>query len=73
VEEHELRPNGVLYVKASILTNAPRYRKMIIGAGARTIKRIGMAVRKELEVVTGGKAFVDLDVSVDEKWQERFQ
>lgn len=73
VEEHEVRPNGVLYIRATILTHSPRYRKMIIGAGAKKIKHIGMQVRKELELVTNGKVFVDLDVKVDEKWQERFQ
>lgn len=73
VEEIAKRPNGVLYVKASILTTAPRYRKMLIGAGAHGVKEVGQAVRKELESVTGGKAFIDLDVRVEEKWQERFE
>ncbi len=73
VEEHEVRKDGTLFVSATILTNSARYRKMIIGAGAKKIKHVGMAVRKELEIVTNGKVYVELDVRVDEKWQERFQ
>lgn len=73
VDEIDRRENGVLYIKARILTTSPRYRRMIIGAGAKKIKSIGQAVRKELEIVTGERVFLDLNVEVDERWQERFQ
>jgi GTPase len=73
VEELVKRANGVLYVKASILTTSPRYRKMLIGSGAHSVKDIGQAVRKEIEAVTGNKAYIELDVRVEEKWQERFE
>ena len=45
---------------------------MIIGSKASMLKRIGTAARKELELVTGKKIFLDLTVKVDPKWQERF-
>lgn len=67
------RPDGTLYLKGSILTTAPRYKKMLIGAGGRTIKRIGQSARKELELITGKKVYVDLDVAVEERWEERFE
>lgn len=73
VSEVTTRDNGVIYVKASIITTSTRYRKMLIGSGARTIKAIGSAVRKELEEVTGKKYYIDLDVQVEERWQERFE
>ena len=73
VEEMATRENGVVYIKASILTTSPRYRKMLIGAGGLAIKSIGQAVRKELELVSGNKTYVDLDVRVEERWQERFE
>ena len=46
---------------------------MIIGKGGQKLKAIGMAARKELEAVTGDPVFLDLRVSVDPKWQQRFQ
>ncbi len=73
VEEMVTRENGTVYIKASILTTSPRYRKMLIGAGGLAIKSIGQAVRKELEMVTGQKTYIELDVRVEERWQERFE
>jgi GTP-binding protein Era len=73
VDEVSERENGMLYVKARILTNAQRYKRIIIGSGGRVIKKIGQAVRKEMEIVTGRKVFLDLDVEVEERWQERFE
>lgn len=73
IEEAEMRPNGVFYLKAAIVTTASRYRKMLIGTGADKVRAIGTAVRKELEAVSGGKAYVELEVRVDERWQERFE
>ncbi len=65
------RPNGTLYVKASILVSDKRYKGMIIGRGGRNIKEIGQAVRKELEVSTGKKVFVELTVEADKHWIDR--
>jgi len=73
VDEIAERENGVMYVRARIITNATRYKKIIIGAGGRNIKSIGQAVRHELETVTDRKVFVDLEVEVEEHWQDRFE
>ncbi|MFC1639016.1 GTPase Era [Patescibacteria group bacterium] len=73
VDEISERDNGMLYIAARLITNAPRYKRMIVGGGGKTIKRIGQSVRKELELVTDRKVFLDLQVEVDDRWQERFQ
>lgn len=39
-----------------------RYKKMIIGAGGAKIKEIGMMVRRELEIATNRKIYLDLTV-----------
>jgi GTP-binding protein Era len=72
IEENSIRENGMRYIRAAILTTAPRYKKMIIGEGAKKIKTIGSMVRKELEAISGEKIFLDLEVNVDERWNERF-
>ena len=61
VDEIKKRRNGIMYIKARLITYE-RYKKMIIGAGARRIKQIGSMARKELEVSTGKKVFLDLTV-----------
>lgn len=73
VEELETREDGSRHIEASILTTEDRYKGMIIGKDARKLKEIGIAARKELETVLGGKVFLELRVKVDAKWQQRFQ
>jgi len=54
----------LVYIKARIL--APkRYKKMIIGLGGRRIKEIGSMSRNELEIATGNKIYLDLNVDED--------
>lgn len=65
------RPNGTLYVKATIFVSDKRYKGMIIGKGGSAIKEIGQAVRKELEVSTEKKVFVELTVEADKHWIDR--
>lgn len=72
VEEITEKPNNVLYIKATIITNKEHHKKMIIGQKAKKIKTIGKAARKELELITNKKVFLDLNVKVDERWVENF-
>jgi GTPase len=60
------------HIEATIYTSEERYKGMIIGKGGAMLKSIGMAARKELEAVTGGKIFLDLHVKTDPKWPQRF-
>lgn len=62
VEEVSKRPNGVFYIRARLITTAHRYKKMIIGAGGLRIKMIGSMARKELELATRQKIYLDLTV-----------
>lgn len=72
VEELSERENGVQYIRAVVLTTDARYRKMIIGAGAKKIKEIGTAARKELAAILNVPVYLDLTVEVEPHWQEAF-
>ncbi len=72
LDNSETRPDGSRYLEATIWTTADRYKAMIIGRGASMLKRIGLAARQEIEVVTQNKVFLSLNVKVDPKWPERF-
>lgn len=63
--------NKLIYIAASIYTNADKYKKMIIGAHGQKIKEIGFNARKELELMSGRKIFLDLTVKTDRHWNER--
>jgi len=70
VEEITERKNGLIYIKAKILTNNERYKKMLIGKGGQKIKEIGSYARKEIALATGKKVYLDLTVETDPHWQE---
>ena len=48
-----------------------RYKKMIIGSGGKKIKEIGYNARKELELMSSRKIFLELMVETDKHWAER--
>jgi GTP-binding protein Era len=77
VDEIEMRPSKggkeTLYVKARILTDNDQHKRMIIGAGGAMIRKVGTAVRKELEHIQGKPCFLDLEVVTDPHWPERMQ
>jgi len=60
----------LIYIKAEIITSADRYKKMIIGTGGKKIREIGYNARKELELMSARKVFLDLTVVVDTHWME---
>lgn len=70
VDEYGER-KGIYHIHATLLTNAERHKRIIIGKAGMKIKEIGTAARKELEVALGQKVFLELQVDVDPDWQLR--
>ncbi len=66
------RKNGMTYIKARVLTTHDRYKKMIIGAGGEKIKNLGRLARKEIELATDKKIYLELTVETDPHWQETY-
>lgn len=62
VDEVRRREDAPLYIKAKILVPDARYKRMVIGSGGRMIKEIGLMSRKEFEVATGNKVYLELTV-----------
>lgn len=72
VTDDEVKANNVRHINGKIWTTEDRYKGMIIGAKGSMLKQIGMSTRKELELATDQKVFLELHVAVDPKWPERF-
>jgi len=70
VDELTDKENNMLYIKARILTDSARYKGMVVGKGGQMIKSIGQSARRELEMITGKKIYLDLEVEVAEHWPE---
>lgn len=60
----------IIVVKALIETSAERYKKIIIGKGGQKIKEIGYNARKELQIMSGRKVYLELRVETNPHWQE---
>lgn len=71
IKDKKENQDNILIIKAIIYTDNPKYKKMIIGAGGRSIKEIGIASRKELEAALNTKIFLELEVEKDKHWEER--
>lgn len=68
VEERTAKKSGpILHIKAAILVANERYKGMLIGAGGRKVREIGVAARADLEAFLKRKAFLDLAILVDPK------
>ena len=70
VNDMEEKPE-MFVINATIFTYDSRYKKMIVGAGGRSIKEIGIAARKELETALNKKVFLQLEVEMDKHWENR--
>ncbi len=69
----EKKEKNVLVVDARIVTTADRYKKMIIGKNGHKVKQIGSHARKELELMSGKKVFLQLEVETNPHWQENLK
>ena len=72
VEVEEIKDKRkLIYIKAIIYTNAEKYKKMIIGHEGKKIKEIGFNTRKELELMSQRKIFLELEVKTNTHWMEK--
>jgi GTP-binding protein Era len=56
-------------VYASLIVERASQKGIVIGKGGSTLKTIGSRAREEMELVLGGKVFLDLRVKVLKEWQ----
>ena len=62
--------DGLDVVVASIIVEKDTQKRMIIGKGGDSIKRVGKYAREEMEKFSGKKIYLDLNVSVKKGWSK---
>lgn len=72
VDSVEEREDGMFVISARVAVTTDKYKKMLIGTGAKKIKQIGTLARKELEVALDKKVFLDLKVETNPHWVAEF-
>ncbi len=72
VQVKELEERDEMYfIKADIITTSDQYKPIIIGKNGQTLKKIGVLARKEVELITNKKVYLDLNVSANPHWVKR--
>ena len=61
---------NLIKIYATIFVERDSQKPIVIGKQGAMIKRIGTGARVELESILGAKVFLDLHVSVHERWRE---
>ncbi len=64
-EQHLIRINAVIYVERN------SQKGIIIGKAGKSLKRVGMEARKDIEAFLGKKVFLELFVKVEKNWRNK--
>ncbi len=69
IEEWQPRPNGVIYIAATIYVERESQKGILIGKGGEMLKKIGAGARKEIERELGSKVYLELWAKVRPGWR----
>ncbi|KGP73162.1 GTPase Era [Pontibacillus yanchengensis] len=67
----EREENDKVYVQATIVTERPSQKGIIIGKQGKMLKEIGQRAREDIEALLGTKIYLDLWVKVQKDWRNR--
>jgi len=70
VDEFTERNETGVYIEATIIVERESHKGIVIGQNGQMLKRIGIAARKEIESMSGRKAFLKLRVKVRKNWRD---
>jgi len=70
VDEYSERGDTGAFIHATIFVERESHKGIVIGKGAEMLKNIGSAARKEIEVMSGRKVFLELMVKVNKNWRD---
>lgn len=71
IDEYAEREDGMNYIHATILVERESHKGIVIGKGAKMLKRIGTYARTEIEEMIGQKIYLDLNVKTNKKWRNK--
>ena len=71
VDEITKRESGTNYIRATIYVERDSQKGIVIGKNGSMLKNIGQLARPEIEMLLGGKVFLDLWIKVKKNWRNR--
>ncbi len=63
----------IVWVRATIHVEKGSQKRIVIGKGGGMIKKIGIAARRELEMLLGVSVYLDLNVRIEKNWSKNTQ
>ncbi|MCS7057132.1 MAG: GTPase Era [Thermoflexales bacterium] len=69
IEEWQRRPNGMIYIAATVYVERESQKGILIGKGGEMLKKIGVNARKEIERELGAKVYLELWAKVRPGWR----
>ncbi|MBA2630865.1 MAG: GTPase Era [Thermoleophilaceae bacterium] len=69
VSEVDRRADGLVTIRAQLWTDSDSQRGILVGAGGRMIRSIGVSARQEIERVRGERVHLDLHVRTRKGWR----
>jgi GTP-binding protein Era len=73
VEEFDESRADLVRIRARVLVDRESHKRIVIGAGGRTIKEIGSRARRRLEALLGVQVHLELWVKPEPGWAKRPQ
>jgi GTP-binding protein Era len=69
IDEIEEREDGLLVVRARVWAETESQKGILVGAGGRMVRAVGIAARKEIEGALGRRVHLELNVRVRKGWR----
>lgn len=69
IDEYKERDHRGAYIAATLFVERDSQKGIVIGQGGSMLKKIGIAARQEIEVMSGRKVFLQLRVKVRKNWR----
>jgi GTP-binding protein Era len=69
IEDMKAEANGVVHISAVIFVERDSQKGIVIGKQGALLKQIGQSARRDIELLLGSKAFLELWVKVKKDWR----
>lgn len=70
IDQYQERDDHLVVIDATIIVEKETHKAIVIGAGGKMIKEIGVQARQEIEAMTGRKIYLNLHVKVQKNWRK---
>lgn len=70
VDQYTERGEEGVYIEATLFVERETHKPIVIGKEGQMLKRIGIAARQEIEMMSGRKVYLQLKVKVRKNWRD---